>query len=65
MGSVPDSSLATHSGYLSAFFNYPLPMCKPSIYLVVTYFPAYLPIYSMRPTYYTIGYKGETKYKPS
>jgi hypothetical protein len=35
-------------------------MHKPSIYLVVTYFPTYLPIYE---TYFLqIDYQGETQY---
>jgi hypothetical protein len=36
-------------------------MYKPSTYLVVTYFPTYLPLY-MRPIYYKISYQGEIKY---
>jgi hypothetical protein len=35
-------------------------MYKPSTYLVVTYFPTYLPTYE---TYFLkIGYQGESKY---
>jgi hypothetical protein len=38
-------------------------MHKPSTYLLVIYFPTYLPIY-MRPIKFLteFGYKGETKY---
>jgi len=36
-------------------------MYKPSSYLVVTYFPTYLPMYE-RPISYGIGHQGETKY---
>jgi hypothetical protein len=32
-------------------------MYKPSIYLIIIYFPSY-----MRPISYKIGYQGETKY---
>jgi hypothetical protein len=42
----------------------PLPMYKvykPSTYLVVTYFPNYLPIY-IGPTY-RMGYQDETRYE--
>jgi hypothetical protein len=35
-------------------------MYKPSTYLVVTYFPTYLPMYE--PISYRIGSQGETKY---
>jgi hypothetical protein len=36
-------------------------MHKPSTYLVIAYFPTYLPIY-MGPISNRIGYPGETKY---
>jgi hypothetical protein len=36
-------------------------MCKPSTYLVVTYFPTPIYLY-MRPVSYRIGHQGETKY---
>jgi hypothetical protein len=36
-------------------------MYKPSIHLIVTYFPTYLPIYK-RPISYKIGYQGQSKY---
>jgi hypothetical protein len=39
-------------------------MYKPSTYLIVTYFPTYLPTYlCVRPT--RIGYQGEIKYELS
>ncbi len=34
-------------------------MYNPSTYLVVTYFPPYLPMYE---TYFLIDYQGETNY---
>jgi hypothetical protein len=41
-------------------------MYKPSTYLVVAYFPTYLPMYAiyhyMRFISYRIGYQGEVKY---
>ncbi len=35
-------------------------MYKPFTYVVVTYFPTYLPMY-MRPISYKIGFQGEIK----
>jgi hypothetical protein len=37
-------------------------MHTPSTYLVVIYFPTYLPIYETYKISYRIGYEGETKY---